>query len=71
MTEDLLRTVTYVMAAVVVIWSVAAILLAALVWRRSERARRALVVSASVAAVFLLFRPWASSCSCCRSRRAW
>ena len=54
-TEDLLRTVTYVMAAVVVVWSVAAILLAALVWRRSERARRALVVSASVAAVFLLF----------------
>lgn len=53
-TEDLLRTVTYVMAAVVVVWSVGAILLAALVWRRSERARRALVVSASVAAVFLL-----------------
>ncbi len=53
-TEQLLRTVTYVMAAVVVIWSTAAILLAALVWRRSDRARRVLVVSASAAAVCLL-----------------
>lgn len=53
-TEQLLRTVTYVMAAVVVIWSAAAILLAALVWRRSDRARRVLVVSASAAGVCLL-----------------
>ena len=53
-TEQLLRTVTYAMAAVVVIWSTVAILLAALVWRRSDGARRVLVVSASAAAVFLL-----------------
>lgn len=53
-TEQLLRTVTYVMAAVVMIWSTVAILLAALVWRRSDLARRVLVVSASAAAVCLL-----------------
>lgn len=54
-TEDWLRTATYVMAAIVVVWSVAAIVVAALVWRRSERARRVLVALVSAAALLLLF----------------
>ncbi|MCW2764386.1 MAG: hypothetical protein JWO11_345 [Nocardioides sp.] len=54
LTRDALTTAIYVTAGICIVWSVVATVLAALVYRRVPWARRALLVSASVAALVCL-----------------